>query len=423
MAVDMYRLCVLAVRELPHDIPRPITPGLPPHILFQWLVKASELALLDATTIAPTLVSWLLNSTAHHRTDAVRVLLSSDLCSRHLSRVKLHEHADAFFSELHSRAAQGDIVNAPFRIPLLAAGRVSDAMSARIVQFAVTTWGKAFPAQLSDLLMATHGGVQPCGICLERIDVPDAFIACRHAFHEHCLQTWVQCSERWVGAGDATCPLCRVPVSYVSVVDPFLQLPPDSTPARRKKRGPQHMPTARASGNHGGLRIGQMERDSIHSHARSRLNLGAMERDVWGPSMARGIGAILSGERQREDVLDYASLYPSSLVREHNSSPGIRLARRDVPFAWSQNSRDAAVRTSEVDHFHQWWLDNHSNGEQEQESVVAAAASNGSGSSNAAASFHANPPPVVAVHFPAAHSGNDVISLPLMSSIRSAVND
>ncbi|KAK3143902.1 hypothetical protein QOZ80_4AG0306430 [Eleusine coracana subsp. coracana] len=53
------------------------------------------------------------------------------------------------------------------------------------------------------------GGV--CAICLTGLDAGGGIVAelcgCSHAFHAACIDAWVS------SGGDATCPLCRAPVS------------------------------------------------------------------------------------------------------------------------------------------------------------------------------------------------------------------
>ncbi|KII87699.1 hypothetical protein PLICRDRAFT_112317, partial [Plicaturopsis crispa FD-325 SS-3] len=50
-------------------------------------------------------------------------------------------------------------------------------------------------------------GVDKCGICLSQFKEGEwagLGASCQHAFHEHCLRTWL--------ARSRTCPMCRTPL-------------------------------------------------------------------------------------------------------------------------------------------------------------------------------------------------------------------
>ena len=69
-----------------------------------------------------------------------------------------------------------------------------------------------------------------CTICLDRIDLQTSSYSCtRHAFHDACIESWVQAQARPPGQA-ATCPICRDPIEGSTAVVEVAQDVPAAPP-------------------------------------------------------------------------------------------------------------------------------------------------------------------------------------------------
>lgn len=163
-----------------------------------------------------------------------------------------------------------------------------------------------------------------CAVCLSRFHPDDQLRllpSCRHAFHSHCIDTWLRSS--------LSCPLCRCPIPKVPLPPPPPPSPPAPSPHHPLAGAASDATTAAATSDRSGsyrIEIGCVSRRRTAEGDTPALQPNALSYSLGSSfeyvveeeveAVVAALGAHVRRQRQSKDPSDPAPPPPGNDVAE-----------------------------------------------------------------------------------------------------------